>query len=1224
MTPELPELLQAAAAPGGVTILRAENRRPLTKSYAIAPNGTVKKVAGANVSKFRVELEHVANIHDLHRLVVRLDGEPDAVIIRGAPLVTTNLQATLRRSKPSKDKRTGEIIPASFGDTPRAWAMLDLDGVTLPAGMSVLSDPEDVAQFLVEMVVGFAPELEGVTAVVGFSSSAGITELAEAERVAGLPARWDAVAKPGNRVGGHVFFWLKSPQESAALKRWADKVNADAGGKLIDPALFQAIQLHFTARPIFGQGLRDPLAGRRVVLVKGIEDAAELIIPEKPTRGPYVPRQGDGAHLVTAGYAARLEAIGKTGFHREINSAIAAYVAANWPSHDEDALLQDLQRVIEAADPGDRAAAEIERYADEDNLRARIAAIVSIHEANEEERKAEAARAEAVEPTFPSRAVPLAEGQRRAGAAVARFAEAVKRGERPDLLLQVTVGGGKTENAVQGAAALLDAAREAGREGALFFLVPRHDLGGEIVSRIQKAHPDKTAAIWRGMDAPDPDQPGKEMCHDRELTKAAQAAGVGAASVCPACPLKGQCGYQRQKAQKADFWIAAHNLAFQAKPGGLPKAAALVVDEGFWSAAVVGNDGPPIQVAVSSLRDDRTGSVSGVMAQRLVFLRNLAADVLERHEAGGLMRDAFIAAGFTAESAGEWHSLEWATKPALKFGGPCDRDFILEEIGKASEAAGFLGRRAKLAGFIRDLLAGDDARSVNAHFVPNADLGRGQGAGPAVRVAWREGFAQWSAEAPRLFLDATTSPELVRVWAPDLQVENVEIEAPGQTVVQVADREFGRRFFTGSEGNVTKLADLIAVELAKAGEGDVLVIVQKAVEDLLRPVLEQRHGGELHRRLHLAHHGALTGMDRWRGVSRLVVVGRPATTMEAGERMAELLKGRAVEVVAEAGATLWPTVPGGIRMADGTGCRVDQPRHPDPLVEACRWSITEGAVLQAIGRARGVQRPGGVHVTLLAALALPLTVERVTTWADLLPDRLAVAVAEAAISGRAMPLAPLDMVTARPDLWASETAAKRGLAEREAKGSELLVGHTYKTGGPFRPLIPAQYRKPGARRWSEALVPPEAGRAALEAVVGPLAAYQDDMPPGAPRKPVQAPGAPPAPVPALELPELPPDRRTPVLTVLGVAPPFEVPMPPELPPPHMGKTPPIQALPATPPPSARDRLAEMAKRLDRLKPPRMLGDGFDELRVSTWRDRCARIAAAAEAPAAAPPIFRRA
>jgi hypothetical protein len=65
-------------------------------------------------------------------------------------------------------------------------------------------------------------------------------------------------------------------------------------------------------------------------------------------------------------------------------------------------------------------------------------------------------------------------------------------------------------------------------------------------------------------------------------------------------------------------------------------------------------------------------------------------------------------------------------------------------------------------------------------------------------------------------------------------------------------------------------------------------------------------------------------------------------------------------------------VAGGIRRPDGTGTAVRQLRHPDALVEAVRWAITKGAVLQAIGRARGVQRTDPVRITLLAELVLPL------------------------------------------------------------------------------------------------------------------------------------------------------------------------------------------------------------------------------------------------------------
>ena len=124
-----------------------------------------------------------------------------------------------------------------------------------------------------------------------------------------------------------------------------------------------------------------------------------------------------------------------------------------------------------------------------------------------------------------------------------------------------------------------------------------------------------------------------------------------------------------------------------------------------------------------------------------------------------------------------------------------------------------------------------------------------------------------------------------------------------------------------------------------------------------------------------------------------------------------------------------------------------QPQHPDPLAEAVRWSISEGAVLQAIGRARGVRRGADrpVHVTVLAAMALPVTVHEVATWEAVQPDRLEVAAAEAALNNRALPLAPADLQAARPDLWGTPKAAERDLERREG---DLLTAET-----PPKPLV---------------------------------------------------------------------------------------------------------------------------------------------------------------------------
>jgi hypothetical protein len=543
--------------------------------------------------------------------------------------------------------------------------------------------------------------------------------------------------------------------------------------------------------------------------------------------------------------------------------------------------------------------------------------------------------------------------------------------------------------------------------------------------------------------------------------------------------------------------------------------SAIIVDEDVTGAGLDGlNPLDPKQLAISALASEETPNVTGWDRERLLNLRRRGLAALEGQPAGGLFREPLLqgemqeiaADGGTLNPAKEWAALEWECKPKVRLGKGATRADAMAAYQAAAEQQ-FTPRRPMLAERIAAFLATEDARSVNLTINLEAELGRGQGTGPAVQFAWRRDFHDaW--QAPLLFLDATGRAEILRHWAPALEVVDIEVMAPHQHVVQVADREFGRGWAT-QPGNVDRLANLILVETARAA-GPVLAVAQLAVERLLRMVIEARGGvrdpiaeggdeddpatyrfpsGAV---LHLAHHGDITGSNAWQEVVTVIVIGRPATNRIAGERQAEVIAGRACNVVVNADDSWWPTVPAGIRMADGTGRQIEkQPRHPDPLVEAVRWSTTEGAVLQAIGRPRGVWRGPDqpVRVVVLAALALPLTVAEAPTWEEIQPDRLTVAAAEASLMGRALPLAPADIATARNDLWRTENAAKLDLKRAFERG-QTLIGDTHKGLTPFKTLAPARYRTGLRGRWSLALVPVEAGRAALEAIVGPVATYQ--------------------------------------------------------------------------------------------------------------------------------------
>ena len=160
-------------------------------------------------------------------------------------------------------------------------------------------------------------------------------------------------------------------------------------------------------------------------------------------------------------------------------------------------------------------------------------------------------------------------------------------------------------------------------------------------------------------------------------------------------------------------------------------------------------------------------------------------------------------------------------------------------------------------------------------------------------------------------------------------------------------------------------------------------------------------------------------------------------------------------------------------------------------------------------------------VTLLAELALPLTVNEVLSWDDAQPGRLLTAAAEASIAGRALPLAPVDLVLARPDLFPTAAAAEHVL--KREKGGQTLIKDYYKRLAPLSGLSPARYRKVGGRgSLALALVPRTGGREALEAIIGPLSAYEPPATEQAEPQPRARPAPEPTPIaPEPESPAMP-------------------------------------------------------------------------------------------------------
>jgi hypothetical protein len=138
--------------------------------------------------------------------------------------------------------------------------------------------------------------------------------------------------------------------------------------------------------------------------------------------------------------------------------------------------------------------------------------------------------------------------------------------------------------------------------------------------------------------------------------------------------------------------------------------------------------------------------------------------------------------------------------------------------------------------------------------------------------------------------------------------------------------------------------------------------------------------------------------------------------------------------------------------------------HPDRRVQAVLEQIREAEMVQAIDRLRLIHSPREKTVIILCNIPLPIPVDELVTWRELVGDNRLAEALEICDENRweALPLEPGELTRLFPELWGTEKAAERWLGNN-----------------PLNPLISiirlwgviGAYRRAGRRgRWSKALV----------------------------------------------------------------------------------------------------------------------------------------------------------
>jgi hypothetical protein len=341
-----------------LTILICKPGYRATKKHYMRDGGVVTDNFGAGMF-FDHRVYRIENIFHLSAVLKLIERLPTVLVIRGLP----QAHVIENRWNPRRKYKPATFLTPSQG---RYYVMIDIDKLPLPSGLKLQTG---TVQSVIAHVIKLLPEeFHDASFHWQLSSSAGLRD--------------------PSVVSIHFWFWLAQPTTDQDLKRWGKSVNKALGFKLIDVTLFNDIQQHYTAAPIF-VGLDDPFPERSGLVEKAIHEVALVLPAEQPLASKPQKQKGTGTRPARQvrgasghGFEHKLSLIGDheggEGFHGPIISAIASYVSAvGGDNVDKEWLLDTVRNRVMSADSSHHEASYIDIKASREYLMPAIEGAIS-------------------------------------------------------------------------------------------------------------------------------------------------------------------------------------------------------------------------------------------------------------------------------------------------------------------------------------------------------------------------------------------------------------------------------------------------------------------------------------------------------------------------------------------------------------------------------------------------------------------------------------------------------------------------------------------------------------------------------------------------------------------------------------------------------------------------------------------------------------------------------
>lgn len=228
-----------------VLTCRSPNTRAV-KEYFVDGDGKIAKRSYKAGFFFSWEEVPVNSLYDLYNVLTHLLNEQNKFYIMGKPKPGVN--KTVHRRTHGDD--------ATFDEESHFHLTVDIDKQDRPKHIDPATDPEGAARWAVQLL---PPPFQKADFIFRFSSSQGVPEKR------GEPAPL--------KLSLHLVFWFNRRVGHKEIKRYF-KANPCP----VDHALFSAVQVHYSAAPIF-HGMDDPQPVR-IGYVKG--EVAEIDLPHIP------------------------------------------------------------------------------------------------------------------------------------------------------------------------------------------------------------------------------------------------------------------------------------------------------------------------------------------------------------------------------------------------------------------------------------------------------------------------------------------------------------------------------------------------------------------------------------------------------------------------------------------------------------------------------------------------------------------------------------------------------------------------------------------------------------------------------------------------------------------------------------------------------------------------------------------------------------------------------